>query len=404
MSTLPPSSSPDDPLARAEAAFRRTPVPEGPAEAIIARTLAALKKAESDTNPLPRKRTLLMTMKIAAAVMATAGGVFYLAAVRSTEAATFAEAAQKLRDAHILVYRMTTESPDLKTPMRMRALFKEPNLFRSEVDGGIVSVVDGVQGKQLILNPTNKDALLLEGKAPQASPAPGVGLPGRLRQLTEGDAKLIGDKPIGEVNARGYLVKNKELGTEMTVWVDPGTRLPIRMEFSDRIQGKEIRVTLSDFQIDPDVDDALFRMAPPPGYKLRKGESNALEMDEKTFLNPEKATADFLRIYAAKTGGIFPKRLDDLAEFDKVFPKKTKIGEMPDPELLRVVHSLTRFMMATRPLKGGFGYRSEGVKLGDADKILFWYRPEGAANYRVIYGDLHVSDVTEDRLPEKPKP
>ena len=61
-------------------------------------------------------------------------------------------------------------------------------------------------------------------------------------------------------------------------------------------------------------------------------------------------------------------------------------------------------MMATRTLKGGFGYRSDGVKLGDADKILFWYRPEGAADYRVIYGDLHVSDVTEDRLPEKPKP
>jgi hypothetical protein len=30
-----------------------------------------------------------------------------------------------------------------------------------------------------------------------------------------------------------------------------------------------------------DVDDALFRVAPPPGYALRKAESNALEMDDK---------------------------------------------------------------------------------------------------------------------------
>jgi hypothetical protein len=60
--------------------------------------------------------------------------------------------------------------------------------------------------------------------------------------------------------------------------------------------------------------------------------------------------------------------------------------------------------MATRALKGGFGYRSEGVMLGDADKIIFWYRPEGATKYRALYGDLHVSDVTADRLPEKPKP
>ena len=87
-----------------------------------------------------------------------------------------------------------------------------------------------------------------------------------------------------------------------------------------------------------------------------------------------------------------------------MFPKKQKRGELPDAETLKVVQSLARFMMATRSLKGGFGYRSEGVKLGDADKILFWYRPEGAANYRVLYGDLHEADVTEDKLPEKPKP
>ena len=60
--------------------------------------------------------------------------------------------------------------------------------------------------------------------------------------------------------------------------------------------------------------------------------------------------------------------------------------------------------MATRSLKDGFGYRSEGVKLGDADKILFWYRPDGGAQYRALYGDLHAADVPADKLPEKPKP
>jgi hypothetical protein len=61
-------------------------------------------------------------------------------------------------------------------------------------------------------------------------------------------------------------------------------------------------------------------------------------------------------------------------------------------------------MIATRSLKAGFGYRADGVKLGDADKILFWYRPDGAASYRALYGDLHAGDVSEDKLPEKPKP
>jgi outer membrane lipoprotein-sorting protein len=350
------------------------------------------------------RRTMLVTMRIAAAALVTAGGLFYSAVVPSTEAAAFAEVAQKLRDAHTLAYRSTVESPELKSRMTMRSLFKEPSSFRTELDGGIVAIADGSQGKQLILDPATKTALLLEGKAPEAplGPAAAVGLVERLRQLTEGDAKHVGDKAIGDIHARGYLVKDKTFGTEMTIWVDPGTRLPLRIESSDRIQGKEIRVTSSDFRIDPDVDDALFRVAPPPGYALRKAESNALGMDEKTFLNPEEAAAALLRLFAEKTGGTFPRRLDDFTEFD--MNKSHKRGELPDAEAIRLGLSLTRFMMATRPLKGGFGYRSEGVKLGDADKILFWYRPEGAANYRVLYGDLHVSDVTEERLPEKPKP
>ena len=97
-------------------------------------------------------------------------------------------------------------------------------------------------------------------------------------------------------------------------------------------------------------------------------------------------------------------QLDDFSDFDKVFPKK-KVGELPDAETLRAVQSLTRVLMATKNLKGGYGYKSDGVKLGDADKILFWYRPErGQPNFAALYGDLHAADVTEDKLPEKPKP
>jgi outer membrane lipoprotein-sorting protein len=403
VSTLPPSSAPDDPLARAEAAFLRTHVPDGPAPDVIARTLAALRtQTEQQTSPLMRRKTVLATIKIAATVLVAASGVAYFALPPSTEATAFAVMAQKLREAHSLAYTSTTESADIKPPVTMKFLFKEPNLFRTEVPGGIITIINSSQGKQLILDPAAKTALLLEGKPPAApaGPGAGVGLVGRLRQLTQGDAKLVGEKAIGAIQARGYLVS--KFGMEMTIWIDPGTRLPIRLELSDRIQGKEIRVTASDFQIDPDFDDALFRTDPPAGYALRKAESDALGMGDKTFLNLEKAAEGLLRNFAARTGGTFPKRIDDFNEFDKEFPKK--VGVLPDAEMFRAVQSLIRFTLATRNLKGGFGYKSDGVKLGDADKILFWYRPEGAAHYRAIYGDLHAADVTEDKLPEKPQP
>jgi outer membrane lipoprotein-sorting protein len=155
---------------------------------------------------------MLVTMKIAAAALVTVGGLFYFAVVPSTEATAFAEVAQKLRDAHTLAYRLSVESPELKTRMTMRALFKEPSFFRAELDGGSISIVDGKQGKQLMFDPATKTALLLEGKAPEAplGPAAAVGVVEHLRQLTEGDAKLVGDKAIGDIQARGYLVKNKK--------------------------------------------------------------------------------------------------------------------------------------------------------------------------------------------------
>ncbi len=404
MSTIPPTSSRDDPIARAEAAFRRISVPDGPSREVVARTLEALAaKAEQRTTPEMRRRIMFATMRIAAAAVVAAVGFAYFALFPSAEATAFAVMAQKLREAHSLSYTSTTESADIKPALIMKFLFKEPNLFRAEVPGGIVTIMNSSLGQQLVLDPTAKTALLLEGKssAPPAGAGAGVGMIGRLRQLTEGDAKPAGEKAIGDIQARGYRVN--KLGMEMTIWVDPATGLPVRLESSDRIDGKEIHVTASDFQIDPEIDDALFRTDPPAGYALRKAESDMMQMDDKTFLNPEKAVEAFLRTFATKTSGTFPNRLDASIDFDKAFPKN-KIGTLPDPETLWAVQAFARFLMATRNLKGGFGYKSEGVKLGDADKILFWYRPEGAATYRGIYGDLHAADVTEDKLPEKLKP
>jgi hypothetical protein len=45
-------------------------------------------------------------------------------------------------------------------------------------------------------------------------------------------------------------------------------------------------------------------------------------------------------------------------------------------------------------------YAGNGVKLGEADKAIFWYQPEGSETWRVIYGDLRVKDVAPENLPK----
>jgi hypothetical protein len=52
------------------------------------------------------------------------------------------------------------------------------------------------------------------------------------------------------------------------------------------------------------------------------------------------------------------------------------------------------------PPESDWNYTGKDVKFGDADKAIFWYRPQGSDTYRVIYGDLSVKDVAKENLPK----
>jgi hypothetical protein len=53
-------------------------------------------------------------------------------------------------------------------------------------------------------------------------------------------------------------------------------------------------------------------------------------------------------------------------------------------------------------VENSFRYLGKGVKLGDKDRIVCWYKLKGAkspSTYRVVYGDLSVKDVAPKDLP-----
>jgi len=45
-------------------------------------------------------------------------------------------------------------------------------------------------------------------------------------------------------------------------------------------------------------------------------------------------------------------------------------------------------------------YVGKGTTYGDHDTAVFWYKPKDSDNYRVIYADLSVKEVTPDQLPK----
>lgn len=271
MNEVPPSTSSDEPLARAEDALRRTGMPNGPSEKVITVTLAALRAAarEPSFNHFFRRRMMLAAMKFTAVASVAAGGLFYLTGTPPAGAtAAFGQVAQKLRDSAALSCRLAIQLPGRKDPVMTRLFFKKPGLLRVESvpAGGQVNITDRIRGESLALDPAGKTFRLDKLKS--------YGLPTnwaeRMRKLGEREGAAIGRKLVGEIQAQGFRVKDD--GGEAIVWVDPNSRRLLRVEFeeSGRARGQNEPVTvgyiLSDIDLDPKLDDVLFSTQPPDGY------------------------------------------------------------------------------------------------------------------------------------------
>ncbi len=88
--------------------------------------------------------------------------------------------------------------------------------------------------------------------------------------------------------------------------------------------------------------------------------------------------------------------------------EKPRIGSKPVDNVLlwvqkqsAVIRGIT--FVQTLPASSNWFYAGKGVKLGDADRAIFWYRPQGSDAYRVVYGDLSIKVLSEENLPKVSK-
>ena len=251
-------------------------------------------------------------------------------------------------------------------------------------------------GKTLMLETSSKTAMVqdfkLDEDVKRRRREQGGNAMEYLRGLAEKEGKPAGNRQVGNVAAQGFRVA---MGLQSwTIWIDPERKVPVLIEITAPFQDKVMTATLSDFQIDPKLDDSLFRLDPPQGYKVSK-------LAEMT-VNAEQAFTNLLRLYAEGTDGSFPAKPDDWQAYGKAFSKEKPTGP-DDPKMVQRVQAVASSVGFFQfELSGKFGYKPDGVKLGDAGKVLFWYRKKAQETYRAIFGDLHAEDVTADRLPEKP--
>jgi outer membrane lipoprotein-sorting protein len=384
----------DDLLARAEEALRRTTVPDGRPEEAFGRILTRLNAESGPCPPVPswRRRLGQLPVRWTAAVATAMLG--YLAATWvGPPARAFAEVAQQLRDAQTLAYRTTAHIAGQALPVEVRVMVNGPGLVRCETEPlGTVTVLDMVRNRILVLDRKSRSAYLIERPASDGVASFDVAARQveQLRELGRTRGQFMGRRRIGNIEAEGYRVRQP--GQDTVVWVDPRGRLPLRIELNAGAADAADAVSLFDIQINPRLDGSLFRLEPPEGY--------ALSTERRPAASGEEAVANVLRIYAEHAGGRFPPRLDDWVGYAKVLPED-KFDGATNPRVVALLQDAARVEALKLECEGDHGYRPAGVKLGDARKIVFWFRRKGAAHYRAIHGDLHTADVSADQLPDQ---
>ena len=144
-----------------------------------------------------------------------------------------------------------------------------PNLPKSKS----VQIWDGYQGKRLTLEPEHKLATVFDHADRPKDKTPKDADPlGGWRSILL-DARKIPDlnrEPLGEKDIDGRHVIGFRITTPtgmIDVWGDPKTGMPVRMDVTTALM-PNVKMTMRDFELNVDLDESLFSVEPPAGYKV----------------------------------------------------------------------------------------------------------------------------------------
>lgn len=297
-----------------------------------------------------------------------------------------------------------------------QAYYLAPGKFRQELDKDIV-------GPEIVnlgdfANPKDPQMMMLMPSAKMAMVTKFQGRPKaadkknwsalydyfeRLRELLAqkqdakpGEYERLGEKEIGGKQAIGFRLDSPTATVDL--WGDPATGTPVRI---DTVWSgiPRTEVTMTDFQINPQLQESLFDMTVPEGYRVQTFEVDASQPGEGDLVKSLKAASEI-------GGGLFSDSLDTvgvqkliikyaLGLSGRTKEKKIGISEEQTQKVMKQAVALGRgFQFALDlPESAAAHYAGKGIKQDTPDRPIFWYKPEGSAKFHVIYADLTVKET-----------
>jgi len=385
-----------------------------------------------------RRLAMIRTLKIAAAAAIFLGvclGVPFLNQQNDSGKA-FAQIAEQIEKAQTITWKITfynhfTSRDGRRTWVESgtrEMAYKAPGLYRELYHptgrGGVehTSIIDSVNLKSLTLVPQERRATLRE--LALAGFDPRGPFAGALEHLGKQDLEWVGKRttPKGEVNIFRRAFKrqsdNEEWSYDFCIDVRTKRLVAIQMPGADiydpetdaaRLNPSEKQWSTGrpacsvqhDIDFDARLDDSLFSLDPPAGY--------AFESEPRARVT-EAEMIEYLGAMADYNGRTFPDQpysidvdrlneIDDKAKEDRT-PAEQRLRDITHQYMMANLNMLpTGHFIEDNTVKGTFRYLGKGVKLGDADRIVCWYKLKDTGVYRAVCGDLSVGDIAPEDLP-----
>ncbi len=424
----------------------------------LARTAVAVPlQSESEAGSMDSQQPVALKKKIHAkrrlAIFAAAALVLVAAWLGLSEFATkgrgtsaFATTCEQIVKAKTMTwtwefYEHVTSKNGKSTWRRtefLKEYYKWPGLRRSVLldDKGSperVTIKDTIHGRELTYYPKKKEATLEEFAPWPDDPGP---FPVERKALNEPNLQWIGQQRTADGDANGFRYSFRDTDNERDwsrdYWIDNKTKQLValyvpgadiydpRNDALDKAPlglGQQFsRLSVMgggfvDMCYDVALDASLFRLQPPEGYSITvKPREHVTEKD----------MIEYWRILAEFNDKTFP---DQAFSSGKLLTKINRALKKPRDQQTEAERKLIdtdmryslRFGTVTNApilvffawdpdsiIKNSFRYLGNGVKLGNKEAIVCWYKLKDAkapTTYRVVYGDLSIKDLRAEELP-----
>jgi len=214
----------------------------------------------------------------------------------------------------------------------------------------------------------------------------------------------MGEKELEGRLVHGYRYLSDNVNrTKITWWVDIQSDLPVMIVHESSINNPlnpeangEYTTIQRDIVFDAELDDSLFDTAAPEGYSLRVDRKNWTPPECRD-LPQEEDLLLALRLYAEDHDGQFPPEFvqDVILESGKT---KNLLPEERQAKFHKIAEGFD-FVERLYWAGSDWHYAGRGIRLGQAEKPVFWYHRQDMEKYRVIFGDLRVQEVNQQDLP-----